>query len=1373
MYLLNSKKTNDSDHLNNSKTKFNNSYNSVPKVTSTPLHASPASMPRRNSIVLSPPKPHLGSPRRYSLSEMSPANKSSITNRSSHIQGPLLASLSYKDSVSMYEETKSPGLVERVVLYNEEAERNHEPTHQEKYDSPGLFPIVHLFKRKPPVLDQSLNRVKIKLSNSDYLKHSPLQRSSPRNVDGVLRPRFQNQHSFLSSSPKGSSSSETGPKSVLDALKEISRKRIHSNEDYDLNEDSGKRLRTDLHNGTPTTSKRLRADSPLLDVSQDHSPKQSQKKLCVYDEYAASKSSTDFSFLKNIEPGLTKRKTISTSTESLKDPKQIKLISVETQTVPAIEESKSNKTDSPGDRTDSPGVQKAENSIRIFNHMSLDKIRRNRLAALMGNLAGKEADLAGSSINSVIGQNSTSAQSSSQAKDVTVLLTPSRNKKETDTVDKPLTSIISPPKSRETSPVKSDRHVHFNLAASTSSTSGDGQVTLTQTTVSLVTPITSSSVNKAAISFPEPLKDSTNAIPTSKINSTATAPSSQFSFGNIGSPTSTPQSSSVKELISGAPSIFTVPKSLESTPTKTPETAKTTSPPKVGGFKFDLKVPSSSNVVSSTTALTQPSLTFSPSSLVSLPSSLTSSSSTPTFSFGKTTDTKSDTNVKNSFAFGVNTSSKENNAMTSNISFPVNPTESKKDIASLPSSNIINSFSFGKPLPNVDQSKSFNFGSKTNINSTTASAAPTFNFQVTKSPTFNFGNALKSSGDQNISGSTAATPFGSSTGNVATFGSAISSAVTSPPPAFGSSVLTTTSSTFITSSVASSNNLFPSSSPFGKGMPTPQASSSLIPATTNTAAASNFTFGENGASKATPISKPFTFGDSKPATTVASIFGAPKPSIPSIVNKPTNAAPIFGSTAESSPAFGTTSSVVGSVFGNTSTVTTTAPIFAATTASSIFGNVSKPSVAFGSAPTTTAPVFGSASTASAPAFGSASTTSAPAFGSAPTTSASVFGSAPTSSAPIFGSVPTTSVPAFGSATTTSAPAFGAAPTTSASVFGSAPLSTASIFGSVPTTSAPSFGSAPTTSPPAFGSAATPSAPIFGSSSTNPAPSFGSAGSAFGAPATTQAAIPSFGTDTKPPFGSTNVFGTGNTETTNFGAPSAAIFGATAPNKTMFGSTNAASVAPTPTFGSATSSAFGNVPAASSAFNTVTTASTTTPFGFGSKPNFSFGSSNENKTSTAFGSGAGNSAFAKPNSTPNGFGNTEKGFSATSAGFGNTAGGFGNTANTFGAGNNNAFGSSVPSQNAGFNFSSNSTPTASSFMTPEIPKPTFNFTGNTANASFTGSSNPSAFGTTAPNFSATGPSFGAAAPPAAGVFNIGSGSTSSGRMRTQLRAKRRT
>lgn len=74
-----------------------------------------------------------------------------------------------------------------------------------------------------------------------------------------------------------------------------------------MNEDSGKRLRT-MNNGD--TNKRLRDDSPL---DQSPSPtKPTSKRVCMYDEYAASCSSTDFSF-KKAERQEPKRKSISIS----------------------------------------------------------------------------------------------------------------------------------------------------------------------------------------------------------------------------------------------------------------------------------------------------------------------------------------------------------------------------------------------------------------------------------------------------------------------------------------------------------------------------------------------------------------------------------------------------------------------------------------------------------------------------------------------------------------------------------------------------------------------------------------------------------------------------------------------------------------------------------------------------------------------------------------------------------------------------------------------------------------------------------------------------------------------------------------------------
>lgn len=45
-----------------------------------------------------------------------------------------------------YMDSRSPGLSSRIVQYNREAENR--PTHQPKYGRPGVFPIVHLFKKE-------------------------------------------------------------------------------------------------------------------------------------------------------------------------------------------------------------------------------------------------------------------------------------------------------------------------------------------------------------------------------------------------------------------------------------------------------------------------------------------------------------------------------------------------------------------------------------------------------------------------------------------------------------------------------------------------------------------------------------------------------------------------------------------------------------------------------------------------------------------------------------------------------------------------------------------------------------------------------------------------------------------------------------------------------------------------------------------------------------------------------------------------------------------------------------------------------------------------------------------------------------------------
>lgn len=82
-------------------------------------------------------------------------------------------------------------------------------------------------------------------------------------------------------------------------------------QEYDTNEDSGKRQRTDFLNALDTNKRTRDETSPLLDSPSSPS-KPVSKRACVYDEYAASCSSTIFAH-KNSDFSGSKRKSISSS----------------------------------------------------------------------------------------------------------------------------------------------------------------------------------------------------------------------------------------------------------------------------------------------------------------------------------------------------------------------------------------------------------------------------------------------------------------------------------------------------------------------------------------------------------------------------------------------------------------------------------------------------------------------------------------------------------------------------------------------------------------------------------------------------------------------------------------------------------------------------------------------------------------------------------------------------------------------------------------------------------------------------------------------------------------------------------------------------
>ncbi|KRT83501.1 hypothetical protein AMK59_3150, partial [Oryctes borbonicus] len=108
-------------------------------VTSTSLSTPTSHL--KNSLFLRNKLTPLRSPPLYNLSEISNTNNRSpkpVQNAS----GPLLASTRFNVSLGTYSDTKSPGLTNRIVQYSNEAKQKQTPTHQIKYGSPGLFPVV-------------------------------------------------------------------------------------------------------------------------------------------------------------------------------------------------------------------------------------------------------------------------------------------------------------------------------------------------------------------------------------------------------------------------------------------------------------------------------------------------------------------------------------------------------------------------------------------------------------------------------------------------------------------------------------------------------------------------------------------------------------------------------------------------------------------------------------------------------------------------------------------------------------------------------------------------------------------------------------------------------------------------------------------------------------------------------------------------------------------------------------------------------------------------------------------------------------------------------------------------------------------------------
>ncbi|XP_021920770.1 nuclear pore complex protein Nup214 isoform X2 [Zootermopsis nevadensis] len=207
------------------------------------------------------------------------------------VAGPLLASTRFNinKNLRMFGNVSSPGLSSRVAHYASEDAKIL--THQKQYSGPGQFPLVNL--------DHSASKLPVHFPRRDQrIVHSPVTVSIARPQSSDMRYMSKSQNLSGSSLEEQDSS-----KSVLEVLKEISRKRIHAQ--LDENEDDTvkrqrkgdgqiiadhgsikQQLQDDMALG-----KRAREESPNQNETSPH-PLQQQNKRTRNNEISSSLSSS-------------------------------------------------------------------------------------------------------------------------------------------------------------------------------------------------------------------------------------------------------------------------------------------------------------------------------------------------------------------------------------------------------------------------------------------------------------------------------------------------------------------------------------------------------------------------------------------------------------------------------------------------------------------------------------------------------------------------------------------------------------------------------------------------------------------------------------------------------------------------------------------------------------------------------------------------------------------------------------------------------------------------------------------------------------------------------------------------------------------------
>ncbi|EFA03254.1 hypothetical protein TcasGA2_TC013188 [Tribolium castaneum] len=651
---------------------------------------------RNNNSFVTPPR---ASFRRYSLADTSSLTPTRAT------------SALYNNHLSTKIGSRSPGYTTRVVQYSEEHGRSR-PSHQHKYNKLGSFPIVHFFKKELPSLKRKGSEGNISQMNSAELSRF----NSPEQNRLLLE-------KIIKSSPNNDSIShktETNTKSVLDALKEISRKRIHASEEDFILKDEGKRLHKEYDN-EGASRKRLRQNS--LSPSSRYSS---------ISELIASHSSMD-GYLEEEKKKENLVKLSVPPVTPLKTPPIVKTcVDVETQTIipePTPDSSKvvipqkeEKENVSVNEARPQVKVKKAS-PLKIFDETPLETMRKNRLTALMGSV-----------------QNKNQKQEEETKSD--------------EKSAKPLVSILSP---TNKSPHKSNKHVTFDIPQSENSpVSSTTPVTFSESTTptKLVEAVTSTStaistpiVSASVVEVPPMTFKAAGDAPPPAVTSTPPA-SKTISFGNTNtfsvSSTVTPTTFTSLPTVKPTevkPTVEKTPLPSFSSPSQNfePKTSVTTSnftfgklsepvvPTQKGGFKFELKDATTSVGTSSPFQFKSPAVTTSapaekpvstfgtikPANSLQLAQVTSSNPVTTLPTFGVTT-TSSDSPSKNflmpsATMFSVN---KTSSPTTSTFMRPPNPLQTA------------NSSMFNPP-PSSNKPSMFSFGS-TSTATSTATFAPSF-----------------------------------------------------------------------------------------------------------------------------------------------------------------------------------------------------------------------------------------------------------------------------------------------------------------------------------------------------------------------------------------------------------------------------------------------------------------------------------------------------------------------------------------------------------------------------------------------------------------------------------------------------------------------